>query len=649
MSTHRTANSVTGTQGDDDLAGTAGTDRIYGLAGDDVIQGLAGADGLWGGPGRDLVQGQEGDDYLSGGPGPDIANGGPGDDMAAGWADGDVLLGFGGEDWVIGHDGDDFADGGLGDDRLDGGSGDNAVFGRAGDDWLIAGGGNDRLYGDGPSLDLVETLVGPEPEPMTDPFWQAFALGPDVLVALTPGAPEITLLDVETGERVGSLQPPPGVAPFDFNTTLATGGDRVLVGEAGADTDGEDSGRAHLYDTEGRFITTVESPDPAALSYFGQETAVGTGVVAVAEIEASPGSGVGRSVHLYDSGTGAYRTSLEFPGGPNLQVNDLSLAADGTTLAVGVSYSDFGTSATYGAVYLYDGQTGDLQQTIEMPAGIDGRYFATDIAISGDRVLVGSPNEGDTGRAYLFDASSGELVRTIEHPAPDPDYNTFFPGNFGAAVALTGERIAIGDQQSSVGKSQAGGAVYVFDAEGENLLEILTESDPAASSGFGAAVAAVGTTVAVSSSSSLGPVPGAIHLYRTEPDGAGGDDFLYAGAGDDLLLGGAGNDLLFGADGDDTLDGGAGDDWIAGGRGDDALTGGDGRDGFTFGPNWGRDEITDLAEGDRVFFRGAGIDGLADLGLGDVGGDAVLSLGASTLTLRGVAAAGLQEDWFFFA
>ncbi|HEV7370507.1 hypothetical protein [Arenibaculum sp.] len=555
MSTHGTANSVTGTEGNDDLAGTAGTDRIYGLAGNDVIRGLAGADALWGGPGRDLLHGQEDDDYLSGGPGADIANSGLGDDMVAGWADGDVLLGFGGDDWVIGYDGDDFVDGGPGDDRLDGGSGDDAVFGRAGDDRLIAGDGDDRLYGDGPGLRLFETLVGPELDPIADPFLQNFVLD--------------------------------------------------------------------------------------------QEIAVGTEVIATADFLTSPGSGVGRSVNLYDPETGSLRTTIEFPGGPNLQVNDISLAVDGATLAIGVNYSEFGAPADYGRVFLYDGLTGELRQTIEMPAGIEARYFATDVAVSGDRVLVGSPNEGDTGRAYLFDASSGELVRTIEHPAPDPDYSNFFPGNFGAAVALSGERIVIGDQQSSVGEPQGFGAVYVFDAEGENLLEILTESDPASGSGFGAQVAVEGTTVAVSSGGSLGPVPAAIHLYRTEE--AAGDDFLYAGAGDDLLLGGGGGDLLFGADGNDTLDGGDGGDWIAGGRGDDELTGGGGGDGFTFGPDWGRDEITDLSEGDRVFFRGAGIDALADLGLGDVDGDAVLSLGANTLTLRGVAAAGLQEDWFFFA
>ena len=365
----------------------------------------------------------------------------------------------------------------------------------------------------------------------------------------------------------------------------------------------------------------------------------------MSQISVAGSASPGRSVHFFDPATGAYRTSVAFPGGSNLQVDSLSLAADGGTVAVGVNCSGFGPVPDSAAVYLYDARTGALRQTIT-GAG-DDPYFALDVAIAGDRVLVGSPNEDDTGRAYLYDAGSGDLLRTIEHPAPDPDYSNFFPGNFGAAVAITEDRVVIGDQQSSV-SAQGGGAAYVLDAEGEHVLEILTDADPGGT--FGAQVAAVGETVAVATpNAGRKPVPGALYLYRDEPESAGGADHLYGGAGDDLLHGGGGADLLYGAAGGDVIGGGPGNDWVSGGPGNDVLTGGLGNDGFVLSGDWGRDVITDFEEGELIFVRNVGIDDPARLDLDEVDGDAVLGLGVNSLTLWGIVAADVQDDWFLIA
>ena len=143
---------------------------------------------------------------------------------------GDDLAGTAGRDRVYGLSGADIIEGLAGDDGLWGGPGHDLLLGQADDDYLSGG----------PNPDIAN--------------WQAFALGEEVFVALTPGAPEITLHDVATGDRIGSLRPPGGGSRFDFGTTLATGGNRILVGVPGADTVGEDAGRAHLYDTDGRFI-----------------------------------------------------------------------------------------------------------------------------------------------------------------------------------------------------------------------------------------------------------------------------------------------------------------------------------------------------------------------------------------------------------
>lgn len=165
--------------------------------------------------------------------------------------------------------------------------------------------------------------------------------------------------------------------------------------------------------------------------------------------------------------------------------------------------------------------------------------------------------------------------------------------------------------------------------------------------------------------------------------GTAGDDRLTGGALDDAIAGGAGRDRLYGLGGDDRLDGGdgddyldggagrdvllggAGNDWIMGNAGADAMTGGAGADRFVFtlAADLGND-VTDFsrAQGDRI-----DVSLLLDrVGRGDAAGladgavravqtaegariDVVAADGsvlADVVTLQGVAAADVAQDWF---
>lgn len=88
-----------------------------------------------------------------------------------------------------------------------------------------------------------------------------------------------------------------------------------------------------------------------------------------------------------------------------------------------------------------------------------------------------------------------------------------------------------------------------------------------------------------------------------------GIDGVQAYDGNDRVTGGAGNDQLFGGNGNDTLIGLAGSDYLAGGDGDDSLTAGDGDDNIAAGG--GNDAID----------AGAGNDGIN----GDAGNDTILA------------------------
>lgn len=121
---------LTGTDGPDDLDGLGGNDLISGGDGDDNIEGGTGADRLRGEDGDDVIEGEQGSDTLDGGTGNDF--------MQSGRA-GDLARGGGGDDWIEGNAGDDTVGSDNGNDTLIGGHGADVLDGGAGDDLIVSG------------------------------------------------------------------------------------------------------------------------------------------------------------------------------------------------------------------------------------------------------------------------------------------------------------------------------------------------------------------------------------------------------------------------------------------------------------------------------------------------------------------------------
>jgi Ca2+-binding RTX toxin-like protein len=84
--------------------------------------------------------------------------------------------------------------------------------------------------------------------------------------------------------------------------------------------------------------------------------------------------------------------------------------------------------------------------------------------------------------------------------------------------------------------------------------------------------------------------------------GTTGADTIFGLGGNDVLLGLAGNDLLDGGNGDDSLDGGPGRDKLKGQKGDDTLTGGPGNDVLIGGP--GNDKLNGGKGNDTLIGNG---------------------------------------------
>jgi len=164
----------------------------------------------------------------------------------------------------------------------------------------------------------------------------------------------------------------------------------------------------------------------------------------------------------------------------------VAFSEDGNTLVVGLPFDSFGFSAAdtlmqagSALVYVRSGGTWVLQQKL-LPSGTNARkqgdVFGYSVAISGDTIVVGAPQQdydengdnmvADSGAVYVFTRSAGvwsqqqKLVATGTNGRVSADL-------FGMRVAISGDTLAVGvpyhdyDESGANALSNAG-AVLVF-------------------------------------------------------------------------------------------------------------------------------------------------------------------------------------------
>lgn len=128
------------------------------------------------------------------------------------------------------------------------------------------------------------------------------------------------------------------------------------------------------------------------------------------------------------------------------------------------------------AVYVFDRITGQLRLTIPTPSGSDDA-FGLHLAESSNRLLVGATGVNTfSGVAYLFDLASGMRLRTLRSPTPTDR------AIFGQSVAFAGNDFLIGSRANPEGEEF--GTVYMFDGNTGNLLRTFGSGLPWRDDGF---------------------------------------------------------------------------------------------------------------------------------------------------------------------
>lgn len=178
-----------------------------------------------------------------------------------------------------------------------------------------------------------------------------------------------------------------------------------------------------------------------------------------------------------------------------------SVGIDATTAVVGAPLQS-AANVFSGAAYVFvRGATGwaSQQRLVASDAGISDQ-FGTSVAVDGDTVVVGSyGNNGggpDSGAAYVFTRSGTTWAQQAKLLAPDAA-----PGDgFGYAVAIEGDTIVVGAPNDDDAGSGSGSA-YVFSRAGAvwSSQAKLVASDGETGDGYGSAVAVNAGTAVVGS------------------------------------------------------------------------------------------------------------------------------------------------------
>lgn len=356
----------------------------------------------------------------------------------------------------------------------------------------------------------------------------------------------VDVFDAITHSHLATINNP-SPANYDyFGSSVALSGTTLVVGAKGDDTGATRAGSVYVFDlTSGIpvLFETLNNPTPEGSDLFGESVAISGSIVVVGAEGDESGAFASGSAYVYDV-SGGSAVLLETINNPEPSENDRfgnSVAVSGDRVVVG-AHQDDTTAYDAGSVYVYDlsGGSAVLTQTLNNPDFTDGRRFGSSVAVDGDTVVVGAP-DGSTaasgaGIAYVYDLQTGAAVLTsaLVHPTASPH------GNFGASVAIKGDRLIIGTPLDDTTTDDAGSA-FVYELSGGTAVLFASIDNPAPGEGdqFGFSVAVSGDTVLVSAhlDDTFTTDSGSTYVY----DLSGGATALVATIQDPVLVAASGD------------------------------------------------------------------------------------------------------------
>lgn len=378
------------------------------------------------------------------------------------------------------------------------------------------------------SFNLTHTFLNPNPS-RSELFGHSVAISGKNLLISSVGSDEeeldgtasleaAYLFDAQTGESSAIFLNPASISgqssgdQFGFAVAIDT--NQVLIGAPMNDTGAANTGAAYLFDAQtDELQQTFLNPTPDIVDEFGYALDISNNQVLIgAPLDDTGASNTG-AAYLFDAETGELQQTFlnPTPGAGDMFAS--AVAIDENHVLIGSFLDDTGASNA-GAAYLFAIETGELQQTFLNPNPEVGDVFGSSVAVSGNLVLIGARGddigEENSGAAYLFDAETGELLQTFFNPTPA------LGDVFGISVALDDGKALI-SASAADDEQENSGAAYLFDAETGELLETFANPTSAEGDLFGNTVAMEGGNVVIGAfGDDTEESSGAAYLFQSE-------------------------------------------------------------------------------------------------------------------------------------
>ncbi len=226
------------------------------------------------------------------------------------------------------------------------------------------------------------------------------------------------------------------------------------------------------------------------------------------------------AVWVYTRGGGAWVQQARLVAGDGAAEDGFgwSVAVDGDTVIVGSpDDQDRGTRSGSAYVFLRGDEGWSLQQKLTAPLGGPYEHFGWSVALQADDALIGAWGDSTlgalTGAAYVFTRSEGAWSSSAKLMSPSVSEGAAF----GYSVSMAWDTAVIG-AISDIENGASTGSAYVFTKEGSEWTETirLVASDASAEDSFGCAVATDGSSIVVGAygEDSEGTDAGAAYVFR---------------------------------------------------------------------------------------------------------------------------------------
>jgi hypothetical protein len=310
------------------------------------------------------------------------------------------------------------------------------------------------------------------------------------------GAAYVFLRSGTTWSQQQKLQAPVGAAFDFFGWSVAISGDTAVVGAIGDDLPaGGDAGSAYVFVRSGTTWTQEDkltASDADDENQFGHSVAIDGETIAIG----APGNGLGGAVYVFVRSGTAWTEQQKLTTSDAAAGDDFGIrvAISGETVVGGAWLDDHAGGADAGSAYVFvrNGTSWSQQQKLTASDAAPSDGFGHGVAIAGETVLVGAPNDdilgfSDAGSAYAFVRSGTAWSEQQKLTAADGAGLDWF----GNSVAVAGDRALVGVPNDDTTSLSNAGSARLFARSGSTWSEqaTLTASDATNGDAFGSSVA----------------------------------------------------------------------------------------------------------------------------------------------------------------